>query len=130
MFLAIRTWRDSSAERPVRREDDHAPVLAITGQTYHDLMGMQYQQEVDLLSLFKDVAVYNQMVLGAGTSNRAWTPVAVRRDRIPVRAARRSASGAGSDDARRWSRAGRGGRRSLRTADASARDHEAGASDG
>ena len=45
---------------------DHAPVLAITGQTYHDLIGMQYQQEVDLLSLFKDVAVYNQMVLGAG----------------------------------------------------------------
>src|ERR1700704_4819051 len=45
---------------------DHAPVLAITGQTYHDLIGMQYQQEVDLLSLFKDVAVYNQQVLGAG----------------------------------------------------------------
>src|SRR5881275_3616200 len=42
---------------------DHAPVLAITGQTYHDLMGTQYQQEVDLLSLFKDVALYNQMVL-------------------------------------------------------------------
>ena len=45
---------------------DHAPVLAITGQTYHDLIGTQYQQEVDLLSLFKDVALYNQMVLGAG----------------------------------------------------------------
>jgi len=44
---------------------DHAPVLALTGQTYHDLIGTQYQQEVDLLSLFKDVAVYNQMVLGA-----------------------------------------------------------------
>jgi pyruvate dehydrogenase (quinone) len=44
---------------------DGAPVLAITGQTYHDLMGTQYQQEVDLLSLFKDVAVYNQMMLGA-----------------------------------------------------------------
>jgi len=44
---------------------DHAPVLAITGQTYHDLIGTQYQQEVDLLSLFKDVAVYNQMILGA-----------------------------------------------------------------
>src|SRR6266516_5863328 len=44
---------------------DGAPVLAITGQTYHDLIGTQYQQEVDLLSLFKDVAVYNQMVLGA-----------------------------------------------------------------
>jgi thiamine pyrophosphate-dependent acetolactate synthase large subunit-like protein len=45
---------------------DGAPVLAITGQTYHDLIGMRYQQEVDLLSLFKDVAVYNQQVMGAG----------------------------------------------------------------
>ena len=45
---------------------DHAPVLAITGQIYHDLIGTQYQQEVDLLSLFKDVALFNQMVLGAG----------------------------------------------------------------
>src|SRR3981189_2749509 len=45
---------------------DGAPVLALTGQTYHDLMGMRYQQEVDLLSLFKDVAVYSQQVLGAG----------------------------------------------------------------
>ena len=45
---------------------DGAPVLAITGQTYHDLLGMRYQQEVDLLALFKDVAVYNQQVMGAG----------------------------------------------------------------
>jgi pyruvate dehydrogenase (quinone)/pyruvate oxidase len=45
---------------------DGAPVLAITGQTYHDLIGMRYQQEVDLLTLFKDVAVFNQQVLGAG----------------------------------------------------------------
>src|SRR5882762_8623101 len=45
---------------------DGAPVLAITGQTYHDLMGTRYQQEVDLLAAFKDVAVYNQMMLGAG----------------------------------------------------------------
>jgi pyruvate dehydrogenase (quinone) len=44
---------------------DGVPVLAITGQTYHDLIGMRYQQEVDLLSLFKDVAVYDQQVLGA-----------------------------------------------------------------
>src|SRR5437763_627393 len=34
---------------------DGAPVLALTGQTYHDLIGTRYQQEVDLLSLFKDV---------------------------------------------------------------------------
>src|SRR3954463_1244461 len=43
---------------------DGAPVLAITGQTYHDLMGMRYQQEVDLLQLYSDVAVFNQQVMG------------------------------------------------------------------
>src|SRR3977135_1190247 len=42
-----------------------APVLALTGQTYHDLIGTHYQQDVDLLSLFKDVAVYNQQILSA-----------------------------------------------------------------
>ena len=45
---------------------DGAPVLAITGQTYHDLLGTHYQQEVDLLALFKDVAIYDQQILGAG----------------------------------------------------------------
>ena len=40
------------------------PVLAITGQTYHDLMGMHYQQEVNLLGLFEDVAVFNQQING------------------------------------------------------------------
>src|SRR5690242_16402222 len=45
---------------------DRAPVLAITGQTYHDLHGTSYQQEVDLLSLFKDVAGFNQQVMGPG----------------------------------------------------------------
>src|SRR5215218_6881873 len=45
---------------------DGQPVLAITGQTYHDLLGMRYQQEVNLLALFEDVAVFNQMVMGAG----------------------------------------------------------------
>jgi thiamine pyrophosphate-dependent acetolactate synthase large subunit-like protein len=43
---------------------DGAPVLAITGQTYHDLMGMHYQQEVNLLGLFSDVTVFNQQVMG------------------------------------------------------------------
>ncbi len=41
---------------------DGAPVLAITGQQYSDLLGSNYQQEVDLLSLFKDVAAFNQQV--------------------------------------------------------------------
>jgi pyruvate dehydrogenase (quinone)/pyruvate oxidase len=45
---------------------DGAAVVAITGQTYHDLMGTRYQQEVDLLAAFKDVAVYNELMIGAG----------------------------------------------------------------
>jgi pyruvate dehydrogenase (quinone) len=44
---------------------DHAPVLAITGHTYHDQIGTHFQQEIDILNLFKDVAAYNQMILGA-----------------------------------------------------------------
>jgi pyruvate dehydrogenase (quinone) len=35
---------------------DHQPVLAIVGQAARSAMGGDYQQEVDLLSLFKDVA--------------------------------------------------------------------------
>ena len=42
---------------------DHVPVVAIVGQTARSAMGGAYQQEVDLLSLFKDVAgQYCQMV--------------------------------------------------------------------
>jgi pyruvate dehydrogenase (quinone) len=42
---------------------DHVPVVAIAGQTSRSAMGGSYQQEVDLLSLFKDVASeYVQMV--------------------------------------------------------------------
>jgi pyruvate dehydrogenase (quinone)/pyruvate oxidase len=44
---------------------DKAPVLALTGQTYHDLIGMDYQQEVDLPTLFKDVACFDHHVNGA-----------------------------------------------------------------
>jgi len=35
---------------------DHQPVLAIVGQAPRSALGSDYQQEVDLLSLFKDVA--------------------------------------------------------------------------
>ncbi len=35
---------------------DHMPVLAITGQQARTAMGAHYQQEVDLASMFKDVA--------------------------------------------------------------------------
>ena len=43
---------------------DGQPVLAITGHTFHDLIGTHYQQDVDLDKLFMDVAVYNQRVMG------------------------------------------------------------------
>ncbi|HZT74500.1 MAG TPA: thiamine pyrophosphate-dependent enzyme [Terriglobales bacterium] len=45
---------------------DQAPVLAITGQTYSDLKGSSYQQEVNLLQLFSDVAGYNEGIWNAG----------------------------------------------------------------
>src|SRR6187455_114128 len=35
---------------------DNAPVVAIVGQQARSALGGEYQQEVDLLSLFKDVA--------------------------------------------------------------------------
>jgi pyruvate dehydrogenase (quinone) len=44
-------------------KQDQAPVLAITGQTYSDLKGSNFQQEVNLVALFQDVAVYNQEVI-------------------------------------------------------------------
>src|SRR5690349_21243992 len=43
---------------------DGQPVLAITGHTFHDLIGTQYQQDVDLVKLFMDVAAYNERVMG------------------------------------------------------------------
>lgn len=43
---------------------DGQPVLAITGHTFHDLIGTHYQQDVDLDKLFMDVAVYNQRIMG------------------------------------------------------------------
>jgi len=44
---------------------DGQPVLAITGHTFHDLIGTNYQQDVDLDKVFMDVSVYNQRIMGA-----------------------------------------------------------------
>jgi len=43
---------------------DQVPVLAITGHTFHDLIGMDYQQDVDLDKLYMDVAQFSQRVMG------------------------------------------------------------------
>jgi pyruvate dehydrogenase (quinone) len=44
---------------------DGAPVLAITGLQYHDLVQTHTQQDVELDKVFMDVAVYNTRVMGA-----------------------------------------------------------------
>src|SRR5438128_3942066 len=44
---------------------DAVPVLAITGMTYHDLIGTYTQQDVELDKLFVDVAKYNARIMGA-----------------------------------------------------------------
>ncbi|HRO57585.1 MAG TPA: thiamine pyrophosphate-binding protein [Burkholderiaceae bacterium] len=43
---------------------DGAPVLAITGLQYHDLIATQTQQDVELDKLYMDVAVYNARIMG------------------------------------------------------------------
>ena len=43
---------------------DGAPVLAITGLQFHDLIGTHTQQDVALDKLFMDVAVYNERIMG------------------------------------------------------------------
>src|SRR6202022_494657 len=43
---------------------DGAPVLAITGLQFHDLIGTLTQQDVALDKLFMDVAVFNERVMG------------------------------------------------------------------
>ncbi len=48
---------------------DGQPVLAITGHTFHDLIGTSYQQDVDLDKLFMDVAAYNERIMGPAHVN-------------------------------------------------------------
>ncbi len=50
---------------------DMAPVVAITGLQYHDLLGTMTQQDVDLDKLFADVAVFNTRVMGAAHMENA-----------------------------------------------------------
>jgi pyruvate dehydrogenase (quinone) len=43
---------------------DGAPVVALTGLTFHDLRGVRYQQGVDTVSLMQPLTVYNEEVTG------------------------------------------------------------------
>jgi pyruvate dehydrogenase (quinone)/pyruvate oxidase len=44
---------------------DGAPVLALTGLQYHDLINTHTQQDVELDKLFMDVCLYNNRIMGA-----------------------------------------------------------------
>jgi pyruvate dehydrogenase (quinone) len=43
---------------------DGAPVVAVTGLTFHDLRGARYQQSVDTVKLMEPLTVYNEEVTG------------------------------------------------------------------
>jgi pyruvate dehydrogenase (quinone) len=43
---------------------EQAPVLAVTGMTYHDLMGTSYLQDFDTDYLYSNLALYNERVMG------------------------------------------------------------------
>jgi pyruvate dehydrogenase (quinone)/pyruvate decarboxylase len=45
---------------------DSAPVIAITGLTFHDLIGTRFMQDVDTVELMKGVALYNTAVSSPG----------------------------------------------------------------
>jgi pyruvate dehydrogenase (quinone) len=46
-------------------KSDGQPVLALTGHTFHDLIGTHYQQDVDLNKACIDVAAYNERINGS-----------------------------------------------------------------
>lgn len=52
---------------------DGAPVLAITGLQFHDLLHTATQQDVELDKLFVDVAKYNVRIMGAAHVENAVT---------------------------------------------------------
>src|SRR5437763_1596735 len=43
---------------------DGAPLLAVSGMTYHDLIGTHYLQDFDTDYLFSNLALYNQRIMG------------------------------------------------------------------
>jgi pyruvate dehydrogenase (quinone) len=43
---------------------DGAPVIAVTGTTFHDLEGMRFMQSVNTVKLMQDVALFDEQVTG------------------------------------------------------------------
>jgi pyruvate dehydrogenase (quinone) len=96
---------------------DSAPVLAITGTTFHDLIGTSFMQGVDTISLMRDVALYNVQVTGplharivgnvacrAALSGRGVAHLSVAKDTqaMPLSADKPSMENHGLETAARW----------------------------
>ncbi len=63
---------------PYDARADHMPVLAITGQQARTALGSHYQQEIDLVSMFKDVAGDHVHAVAVPAQVRHLTDRAVR----------------------------------------------------
>lgn len=57
---------------------DGQPVLAITGNHFHDLLDLHSQQDIDLDKVFQDVAVYSARIMGPAHVERV-TELAIRK---------------------------------------------------
>ena len=70
---------------------DGAPVVAITGLQFHDLLHTYTQQDVELDKLFMDVCVYNSRVMGPAHVENV-TELACRTALWPIEGCRTSRS--------------------------------------
>lgn len=97
---------------------DGAPVVALTGLTFHDLRGVRFQQGVNTLPLMEGMAVYNEEVTGpehaiivanracrAALADRGVAHLTVSRDRqaMTLSADKRSMRNPGARSSRSWS---------------------------
>src|SRR3979411_3046681 len=63
---------------------DGAPVLAITGMQFHDLIHTFTQQDVELDKLFMDVCKYNNRIMGPANVENVANPPCPARSPIPA----------------------------------------------
>ena len=99
---------------------DGAPVVALTGLTFHDLRGVRFQQGVDTVKLMEPLATYNEEVTGpehallvanracrAALGNRGVAHLAVSKDvqMMKLSADKRSMRNPGARSSSSWSSA-------------------------
>jgi pyruvate dehydrogenase (quinone) len=97
---------------------DGAPVVALTGLTFHDLRGVRYQQSVDTVKLMEPLTVYNEEVTGpehavlianracrAALGNRGVAHLAISKDvqLMKLSAGKRSMRNPGARSSSSWS---------------------------